>query len=134
MFEIFFLPETLESHNNTIGIVYIKHGEYIFPEIDWYDFIVIVCNWWSENSIILKNNDVVDCEYRFMDGPCSFKVQGKGHLLNLLFICNDEVIFRSQLARTELLDAVTLFRQKLLLECKQKKWYSDEIKKLEEWS
>lgn len=128
-FEIKHGPLT-NMNNQITGVIYLNLGGDAFPEKEWNDFVVVICNSWIDNNNLLQGLDEVDCTYRFMDGPLRFQLKGKGEKLLLSCYHRAKDIFSKEVLREEILVEIKRFAKSVLTECEKKHWDNIEIKQL----
>lgn len=57
------------------GIIYWQIGDFEFPAGDWYDFVLVVLNWWLDNLLGLFQGTLKTAEMDFMDGPFLVRIE-----------------------------------------------------------
>ncbi|MCC4230071.1 hypothetical protein [Zunongwangia profunda] len=125
-------PNSLYKVGDKIfGNIYFGDNEYVFPEKEWNDFVVIIFNWWSESILKLLKKVSIEEELDFMDGPASVKVQFlENNSFCLYFVLNNEVVNSIEvdvrLFTKEFLNTINL----LIRTIKENKWADEEIDSL----
>lgn len=130
---------TLERYKggSITGIIYFDFGYKKFPEIGWYDFVVVILGWWLEGvKKILKSFSEKE-ELDFMDGPLLVNLIKKNDEICLLECIhrrkNKERLEHSQTVNiTNLLSTILSGAKDVLKICQEKRWSSDDIDILKE--
>ena len=81
-FEIIVLPAEIEATMSSyVGRLEVHVGDEVFPEVGWYDFVVVVLGWFAQavGNLDDKNPVVVD----FMDGPFVVKMVARGDMVQI---------------------------------------------------
>lgn len=127
---------SLEKSNEIItGIIYLEFDNFIFPEKNWNDFIVVVLNNWirSLQSIIVKSAE--STELLFNDGPFFIRI-GMINDKECLIECIENhrienILFKEQVEFKILVKEVLLIANSCKLFCKKYNWHSEELHKLD---
>ena len=127
----------MNTSRNVIGEIYLKIGDFFFPEEGWNDFVVVILGWWQKNIMNIKNDRIGTVyEFDFMDGPWFMK--GKKiseYTIGLEFVRNksdsQQIVFTCLCQVAQLQQSILNATEKLLIELKSRKWHSDDIEELD---
>ena len=136
-FEIIVNYDDLEMYQNNKNIIcqlYIKVGQFIFPDEGWSDFIIVILSWWIEELYNLKQSKSnKKCELLFMDGPESIECEKiDDNTLNLDFIIRDEKVYSCECEIDDVLESIIKTSNMVLNEVKKRNWKTRDIDNLEE--
>lgn len=128
---------TIDSRGVITGEIYIKIGEYCFPDPKWNDFIVVILGWWVQTLKKVQLCQIGESnEFLFMDGP--YKVQVlkiESNVLELKFlrrnIKNSETIFEAKCSSDDLITSIINASKDVLHVINNNSWDTKEIKELE---
>lgn len=60
----------MSNRNSITGEMYFQVGDYVFPELNWNDFIVVILSWWNKSIHLLEASAIGSSQdFDFMDGP-----------------------------------------------------------------
>ena len=79
---------------NVTGIIYLQYDNFIFPEENWNDFIVILLTDWSKKLINLASKGTSEEVFRFMDGPFFFHIYSLDKIHEIEFCHSNSTIKR----------------------------------------
>lgn len=118
--------------NNVCGQIYFDLNLDSFPEIEWNDFVVIICNWWIDSLLNLESSNQTSVELMFMDGPFRVEVQRDGDFkLRLKFIHNEIIKTEEVVVKYNFYVHFYAEILKLLFEAKKLEFKNPELVKLE---
>ncbi|MCG3137391.1 MAG: hypothetical protein HJJLKODD_01235 [Phycisphaerae bacterium] len=64
----------LTGDNGTVGKIWMESPDYAFPEKEWWDFPVVILQWWIEKTVALARDEETGVNCEFMDGPYAFRL------------------------------------------------------------
>lgn len=118
---------------NIFGEIYFQlNHDLFFPEKDWDDFIVIILNWWIEQSISSSNGSEAVC--RFMDGPYYFTLKSESDSFDIVFISNidkEKIIYSINMKQKDFFTLLVKNTNIILREAMGKNISSEDIIELE---
>ncbi len=111
--------------------IYIDNGEFIFPEKEWSDFIVITLNWWSDSLLRLMNNASKSESFDFMDGPLLFKINyTRENEFDIYFLRKDIVMHKATISGESFCKYFIKEMNSLLRYLNKEDWHDEEVEKL----
>jgi hypothetical protein len=121
------------------GLVYCEISVVVdgicFPDPRWTDFAVVVLAWWCEALLRLLRGQSGRIEVEFMEGPYLVELQhaGPGSVLVSLVEAGLErrVEKRVEAETFSLAQSVVAASDRVLLECRTRKWWSADADKLQ---
>lgn len=138
-FSLVIKTETLERYKSgsITGIIYFDFGDKKFPELGWYDFVVVILGWWLEGVKKILKNFSENEELDFMDGPLHLNLIKRSDEIYLLECIhsrkNEERLEHSQTVDiNNLLSTILRGSKDVLKICKEKNWSSNDIDILKE--
>lgn len=121
-----------KEEDKIFGNIYFENDDFIFPEKDWNDFVVVVVNWWSDSIYKLINNETISEELLFMDGPLSVKINFlKENQFELFFINAGDIQHNSIVKMDEFVGLFIKELNSLIRFISNNNWIDDEISLLE---
>lgn len=127
-------PDTLEKGGNNLitGKIMVKMGEYYFPDEHWNDFPVIILGWWLKQIVDSSDNNKHEYDFRLMDGPFHFTTECvNSNACNITFYVKDIVVGIGIVNIEALRKEISMAANKILRACRDKSFYSEDIKKLD---
>ncbi len=127
--------ETIEKtkKGSILGVVYFNFGDRIFPEIGWYDFVVVILSWWLEALKKIRTNSSNVEELDFMDGPLLVRINKTESDQCILECINKGYCeFTGAASLAVLLADLLKSANEVLAVCREKDWSSKDIDYLEE--
>jgi len=119
------------NSNNITGIIYFGINDYFFPEKGWYDFPIIVLNWWLEGLKEIKYNRTKRIELNFMDGPASIIVKSiDNSICSFECIWDNAVEFIAELDKEIIYNEVIRSARSIENICRSNTWNDDEVVKM----
>jgi hypothetical protein len=122
----------MSSHGLITGVVRVRAGSASFPDAHWSDFPVVILSWWFEPvlRILAGTSRVWEC--RFMDGPCSVRLeQQHGDAWTLLGLHSGRVEFTATVSCRAFIHSLLETARQILRECRQRSWQSRDIEALD---
>lgn len=130
------IPSTLKNNNDKVsGIIYFTHASHFFPNIYWYDFIVIILCWWINDIRDLRNESKNSAELLFMEGDYLVRVTSNTENRNnwtVDFVVNDKIQESFEINSGKFLKNLKEVANQIILKCYEESWLSTDLVKLEE--
>ncbi|PFM75253.1 hypothetical protein COJ46_22125 [Bacillus sp. AFS077874] len=125
--------------DSIIGEIYFQIGDFVFPEVKWTDFVVVILTWWNKEFMYLKNASIQSSyELDFMDGPFMVKVTKKSlELVELEFLretVNKKIsLYRIECSLDEISKTLLRATNSLIKQIKINNWNTEDVQELEKW-
>jgi hypothetical protein len=126
---------TRSSSGNITGIIHVEADGFVFPEVEWDDFVVIILGWWLNDIIGLISGSTKNCSCQFMDGPLQFNIEVKDPKKWMIqFVIRrlkgDECLWEGTFAPQEIVVAVSSAAESVINLCRERGWASTDITSL----
>ena len=90
------LDSIVKDGDKIFGNIFFEKSEFVFPERQWNDFVIIILNWWIDELLKLINNNAISAELFFMDGPLSIKVNHVENNYWLFFVHGEKIVHKEE--------------------------------------
>ena len=121
----------LYQNGNNFGVIYIKINDFLFPQNNWTDFIVIILNWWLCNIEAIKRKRRKTGKFCFMDGPYVVKLKkSENDKIKLKFCDHYKLVIEYEFSIDEIMKEILMKSSEIIEFVKSNKWESKDIDSL----
>lgn len=123
---------TLEKSRSGLisSIVYFKIKDKIFPEERWYDFVIVILNFWLSEIIKMKQKKKRKGKFYFMDGPIYFTIEKRAETSVFEGYRNDKLLLTKQIDFEVFTNIILSSSKHILREMEIRNWSSSDIENL----
>jgi len=118
------------SVGTIIGVIYFMFNGRCFPEKGWFDFPIRLVGWWLNELLNVVLGAQNNCQFMFMDGPFSIKLElADKELMNAYFVkrgLKDVILYDAQINVNSLLRTLVDNGISLIEKIKQMDWQNED--------
>jgi len=125
---------SLLKNGNHTGAIWVSCGSESFPEGNWYDFPVIILEWWGAEIVRLDSQVRGTAELCFMDGPYFIMLEKSGSDCIAKFMSRNEsktILYETKIDFHKMKKEIASAQNQLIRLCRQNSWNSDDIDNLQ---
>ena len=123
---------TLEksSSESITSLNYFKIKDKVFPDENWYDFVIVILNFWLSEIIKMRQKNKRKGKFYFMDGPAYFTIEKRVKVFVFEGYLNDKILITKQIDFEEFNNTILTNSTDILDEMEKRNWSSADIENL----